>query len=367
MKGNEIIHEMNKAKMPDAEQVRQACHATQSTTVWNTQSETRGWLGLRRMRLGVAAMVAVVTLVFAGSAAYAVGVAVGIIGAGQRLETGGSTTYVFVPRDDPEYLANWDSAIHGMPIYISVQVDSPWYANAAGGRFLPDDAHVINAMLDGMLFLADGNPFPYDLLVYDNPHGFEDDFWQRYTADTRGHALYDANGGYIGSIRVWEQRGELIDIEIQTLSNLMGYLGYHDTLEDALYALGTDFNLPTVHIDAFSAPVFNVWEGQQSVAVFFLYENSIGTAGHIRLHMEAARYDGSPIWERRFPGEAAHFIIAGTDVYQITGEQYATYFLWEHEGIIYRLFPPFSLADEGETLMYFTQGQLYELIASMIE
>ncbi|MCL2363424.1 MAG: hypothetical protein FWC71_02035 [Defluviitaleaceae bacterium] len=359
MKGNEIIHEMNKAKMPDAEQVREACHEAQHATVWNTEDakEPSGRLGLRRMRMGVAAMIAVAAVLFAGSAVYAY--SAGLIFAGGRLETGGRTTYVFVADDDPEYLERWENA-YGSALILSVNHPYiPWYFNLNDRAFDPPRARRINALLSEQLFLADGSPFPYPLIV-PGPHTW-------HIVNTRGHELYNAYGEKIGTIRTWEQNNEILELRFLTMDEHLAQHGYTCTLEDIQHALQAQVNLPTVHVDDFYAPLFRAWPGQKTASITFVHPNAQVPAEHLLLRVESLHADNNIASEWMRPGEAAPRIIADTTVYKITGGQYATYFLWEHEGILYRLFPPTAWStDDNAHNITLTETQINEIIASML-
>ena len=372
MKGKEIIHEMTRAKMPDTEQVRATCHAAQREMAWDTeaQSEASGRFGLRRMRLGMAVIVAAVTMLFAGTAVYALGVAVGIIGAGERLDVGGEFEYVFVAPDDPEYLAMWDDAFHSALVYVVNDPSIPWRQNPGDFSYRAERAHRINALLVGQIYTADGAPFPYDLFVpHDNPFNFEGvaEIW--YRMDTRGHVLHNADGEQIGSIRTWEQHDVILEMRILSLEAHIRQEAFANTFEDVTRLLGTSVHLPTVHLEAFNAPVFSVCLYSRWAVVYFVRPGTQGSYAHIRIRFENARVGEYPLFQRIFPGTATHHIIADTDVFEISGNQYATYFMWEHDGIVYRLYPPYcssSWDEDGNRRFALSDVQMYELIASMI-
>jgi len=374
MKGNKIINEMNRAKMPDIEQVREACHAAQNTAVWNTstQSQTSGRFGLRRLRLGTAMLMATVALIFAGSAAYAVGVAVGIIGAGERLDVGGRFQYVFVPAGDPEYLERWDAAFHALPIFITSHTGSPWHSlfyrsDGFETRFSAARAAWVNAELEGQIFLADGSPFPYDLIVEEAGQWIDEGLGavQSYRADSRGHELYNADGEHIGIINAMEQHGVFQSVWIVTLAEHLERDGYINTLEEVEYALGATVRLPNRHLEDYAAPVFNASPGRSGVSAVFAPLNEDGYLQRIWMQFETVRTDDTP-WEHLITGQATLLEIAGNPVYQITTANGHTHFTWEHEGIIYRLYLPFTFMYDVITPVFSNQ-QIYEMIAGMME
>ncbi|MCL2500990.1 MAG: hypothetical protein FWE90_11765 [Defluviitaleaceae bacterium] len=343
MKGNEIMNHITRDKMPDMEQVREICHTQTAQTAWQRPS-------VRRLRWYTAAIITAVSLAFA-STAYAVGV---MIYERSRLDTGGTWEYVFVPEDDPEYIQRRDDAHYGRLIYNSPNAVIPW-------RFLyddryfydePENAAAINGMLSGKVFLADGSPFPYDLLVHGtftlpavNPEwaDYGPFIFEGYHIDSRGHLLYNAAGEEIGYIRAWSQHSKILRLEILTVEEYEEKEGYKNTFEEAVAFLGREPRLPAVNTEKLNPPIFDI---KSWVSVMYVCNDTNLMNRSVRIHIENARGSGEIPWERSFPGAAAEYTIVNTTVFKITGHNYATHFIWLHDGLVYRMYPPTDASDD---------------------
>jgi len=356
MKGQEFVTQLAREDMPDPAQVRARAHRQAAPE------------RPRVRRLSLAAVFLALSLAFAG-VVYAVAPFVL-----DRFDPGGMVELIFVPYDDPDY---WDMAVSvrsTVPVFQSPNV-RPLY------RFIffydhvrtfpPDWTAEINAMLAGQLFTADGSPFPYDLISRPSYfyHQERRIYSDSFRVDTRGHDLFNYLGEEIGSIRAVMQYERFTDVEILTLSEYNQRLGYIHTAEEVIAVLGAPFRLPTVHLHHFSEPLFHITP-QNWVHILFLSPDRWRHEA-LLITIEPLRdTDTAPIVHYIPGGAVQRFYATTTPVYKVTGFTHATQFIWENDGLLYRLIPPTRLLGEflfgGEFVYYFTHDEILAIIGSMV-
>lgn len=387
MKGKDIIGEIARTKMPDTEQVREFCHQAQAQTT-QTAPCLPAKQGFRRLRWSTVAIAAAAMLIFAG-AAYAAGAAIyerffsfadeGIV-VKDSFHPGGAVIYELVQPDCPEYIELWEGAIVTFNSFIYISPNAYYTPGVRFGtshRFSENEAGIINRLIAGKIFIADGSPFPYDLLVqfdselltwfrrpiysFDGDRITESDDDYLFAFDNHGHLLYNVYGEEIGAIWVSIEDGRIINVRLETITQLKAERGYNDTFESAAEILGAELRLPTVHMEGFDPPMFRA--RGSSASVIFLNASDV-PFGRIWIAIEQT--SNTP-HVRRMAAEALQVEIAGTTVTKVFGERYATYFTWNHDGLVYRLYPPMRrCVVTGQGVFAFTDAQLYEIIESMI-
>jgi len=356
MKGKEIINYIHRDKMPDIERVREKCHG-----------QPGAGSNIRRLRWSTVAAVAA-CLLFA-SAVYAAGIMVY-----ERFDTGGSTEYVFVPYDSPEYQERLIDAIVSQPIYYGRHFDSDysfpykfeWYCEE-------ETAHFLIQMLAGKVFTSDGGPFELMTVNYDP---FNDTC--TFKAGDRGNVLYNADGCeisiiYLDYVRDKELRLVTQGVTIMTIDEYEERFGFHDSYEDAAALFGRDIRLPAVHMERFETPMFQVWDtsdtwrdGESGEWLFFKHKRVqvwfpviahewSDTGMYLIVEKERNEHTDPLLWY--IPGGIEEFEITGTAVHKITSQGYAVSFNWIHDGLVYILYPTNILTDE----------QIKEIIRSMID
>jgi len=343
MKGKDLINKVIRVDVPDMEQVRVNCHQSAMS-----QSQP-----VKRLRWSVAAVIAACFL-FA-TAAYAASVII------NRLDTGGTMEFIMIPDDCPEYHARRAEAISSAPVYVNRNADvlSP-LLEVESPTFDYDIAQIINEMLDGRIFTADGASFDLMKAV---PNQYPVMYW----ADNRGHVLYDENGYEVGEIHLLtktpvDSAWEPVDIMITSRANFEIVWGYNNTFEEATTFLGKNLRLPTVHMEGFYPPLFRVVDINEEwltngITMRFAHIECERWFADMLIHVENERADNSEPWTIYMPGEITRLEIDGVAVYKITGDRYATQVFWIHDGLVYRLIPSDVLTDV----------QVTEIIKSMVE
>jgi len=350
MKGREIINRITREKMPDIEQVREAC---QTRPVQPRR-------GRKRLRLSVAAAFVAALVLFA-TAAYAI---VDIVY--QRVDTGSGWDIVILPDDEYgrqiyyERRAEWT---YGHFIYFPLGHNMYIRHISAGG------AQFINERLEGLLFTADGTPIDFELAM--PMQGAFNRLAGRHHIDDRGYVLYTSDGHPIGAISLHSSMdGDLLDVSIQTEEDIKASFGFNSSYEEARAAFGDALRLPTAHIERFFPPCFDLHEWwphlhQTHWALTVRYNirelRGIGDwcQYEMRIFVETARgeYDGQRWTSYHLGGEAIAHDIAGVAVYELNLPDTAIHFIWVHDGLAYRLNPSPT----------FTRAQTMEVIRSMIE
>jgi hypothetical protein len=319
------------------------------------------------MQWSTAAAALLAFLVFS-TAVYAA-----VVFIGQRFDTGGSTEFIFVDREG--HAEFWADAFHGNTIYRSpsgTMRESEFFMFAGAefwAQFDADTAQIVNEMLDGRVFTADGNPFR---LVVPIPN------WEyyplMYRADDRGHTLFNAYNEEIDTItlvlRMDDNTPQWVDVlnESEAIARVPQY---NDTFEDAVQVLG---NIRLPNIEGFDEPVFEVnnvpghyWDtGYEKVWIrefrnVFIRYRPIGQPLYMgfMLWIEPIRPETQE--PHQLPilyGEVYEHTVGSTTVYELIEDGNSTTFIWHYDGLVYRLSSPTDAL---------TTAQSMEIIRSMIE
>jgi len=269
--------------------------------------------------------------------------------------------FIMIPDDCPEYHARWAEAISAAPVYVNRYSDVlPPLLEGENPAFDSDTAQIINGMLTGRVFTADGASF--DLMVA-IPYKYPIMYW----ADDRGNVLYDEYGNEVGEIRLLtvttiDSEWEPLDIMITSRADFEIVWGYNNTFEEAIAILGRNLRLPTVHMEGFSSPRFRVIDMYEAwltngVTIRFSHNECDLWFADMLICVENVRADNSEPWTIYMPGEITQLEIASVTAYKITADRYATQIFWVHDGLVYRLIPSDVLTDV----------QITEIIQSMVE
>ncbi|MCL2396930.1 MAG: hypothetical protein FWC93_02580 [Defluviitaleaceae bacterium] len=353
MKGKEIINNIVREKMPDVEQVREACHARALEQIKPA----------RRLRWSAVAAVVVLCLVFS-TAAYAVGVMMS-----DRLDLGGFAQLVIIDEDE------WDEKLrtgaYTRTIYFNRNNDvlrrfATWLP-----QFQPDfsaeDGLIINEMLAGKIFTADGEPFELMTTSFDGV----------YRVNDGSKVLYNAYGEEIGvvEVRFSIENEEILDTYLITREVFEAQHGYNATLKEAVEFLGRDFHIPASVGEGFEAPAFRLEDwyrsdvddetgqylrtGGRSVVVRYLYtaEKYFGGRDMFMLVENVRSEHITPVELTIGGGEFIERQMAGIVVHQLASDRMATFITWEHDGLIYTIYPPTT----------WMTADIEEIIRSIIE
>lgn len=319
MNGREIINHIVREEMPDLEQVRNIC--VQQSNVISCP---------KRIRWSVAAAFAAVLVL--ATAAYAVGIVI------NRLDTGGGAEFIMTPYDSPEYQEHRANMVAAWPLYVSnnspesvLRVFSP----DSLAHFDADATLVINKLLAGRIFIAYGTAFEL-MAAVPSLSGV-------YQADSRGNVLFNEDGYEIGIIYVNATLDkEPVSVDIFTLAEIEGG-NAPSTHDEARVFLGRDFRLPTAYTDGFQPPRFYLSDLRGVVHVRYMREQPYGymhlTIEHIRGESEQA------IGVFVADGEITALEIAEATVYRIDVGGVASRFVWQHDGLVYVLYPSRILTD----------------------
>jgi len=348
MKGREIINRITREKMPDIEQVREACQAR----------PVQPRRGRKRLRLSVAAAFAAVLILFT-AAAYAIA---GMVY--QRVETGTGWDIVILPNDEygrqiyNEWSAGW---ITGRSIYWTI------CRNNHTDTFNAEAARFINEYLKGQVFTSDGTAIDFELAV--PMTGIFS--YRRHHIDDRRNTLYTADGHQIGCIMFFRTSdNEPHMVRIRTIAQVEAQYGFNSTYEEARAAFGEALRLPAAHTEMFVPPCFdlNDWQlhpyhSHLHLRVRYSTREPRGILDwcpdRMSITVETARdgYDGPHGTMYYLGGEATAHDIAGVAVYEINPWHSIRYFVWVHDGLAYRLNPPLS----------FSREMAMDIIRSMVE
>lgn len=270
-------------------------------------------------------------------------------------DPGGRFEYAIVPDDCPEYRSQW--IVTSVPIYMNRANNVPWDL-----RFRPDDAHVIytpyvahavNALLDGKIFDASGEPFT--LMISDG---------NGYRAADGDIALFDVYGREIGEIRMDAPYGDewnVTGVIITTRADFEREWGYNLTREEAEAALGRSFRLPA-EMQGFSPPRFRGHifpERPETDWIFARFFSEAPYMGDLFLNIQLARDENDEPHTIFMQGEIMQLYAGETRVYkimQITSWSEVSGYTWQHDGLVYQLGVPVHfytnepLLSEAETL-----------------
>jgi len=347
MKGQEIINHITHEKMPDVQQMREIC-LTQPV-----QAKRH----FKRLRLSTAAAIVAVFVIFA-SVAYAI-----VDRAYQRVATGGMWDIVLLPDDDygrQIYQERNEGRRTGHHVYWALG------GNIYTGRINAEAARFINQQLEGQIFASDGSAIDFELAV--SLPGILS--FGRYHLDDRGNTLYTADGYPVGSISLFRTNdNELYSVAIRTQAQEEEIRGFNSSYEEVRAVLGKALRLPAVHIDKFQPPCFDLrdmWphlpEPGWHVSVRYTINEITGIFDfcryEIRIFIENTRgEDGPPLLTMYYlGGEAIARYIAGVTVYELNIPDHMLHFVWEKDGLAYRLTPS----------PVFTHEQIMEVIYSMV-
>jgi len=346
MKGQEIINQLTQEKMPDIQQVRELC----------LNQPARAKKGIRHLRLSTAAAIVAAFLVFA-TAAYAV---VDY----RRVETGGNMDIVILPDNQygrQLYHERNENRQIGRNIYWALS------DNMYIGRITGAMAQFINGELTGQIFTAEGTPLDFELAV---PRPGLLSFGNHHL-DDRGYVLYNADGYEISSMVLFTDRdGEPSFIHINTRAHEEAVHGHNSTYEEVTTAFGRPVRLPTVHMENFQPPEFNLnnWqpysrEPEWHVRILYTVSELTGIfdfcRNEMRIFIQSERGENDqPLWTLYYlGGEVISHDIAGVIVYELNLPETTTYFVWTHDGLAYNFTPS----------PMFTNQQTMDVIRSMIE
>lgn len=357
MKGKEIIDHIIRAEMPDIEQVREKCF----------QQEVNITHGYRRQLRWSTVAAAFVMFLVLSTVVYAAAVFIG-----QRFDTGGSMEFIFV--DEEGFTEFWGDSFGGAPIYRSprgIIRDSEFLMFAESkywAQFDADTAHLVNELLEGRIFTADGSPF--QLVV---PIANWEWYPLMYRADDRGDTLFNIYGEEIDTIFVFlrfdDGTPEWADILNEEDAISQGW-HYSDTFEDAVRVLG-NIRLPV--LEGFDEPVFEVIDipghyrdtGYEYMWLpdfrnVFIRYRPVGESWHMgfMLFVEPIRSESEASTQLPVQDGVVHeHAIADTTIYEIIGHGQVNLFVWHYDGLVYRLSPSGN----------FNTAQSLEIIRSMIE
>jgi len=346
MKSRDLIKQLVREDMPDLEQVRENCHR-------QPMPQGQRFQKLRWSAVAVAACLMLATVAYAASVII------------DRFDTGGSIRFISVPYDSPQLREQQENTIISLPIYLNSRANVlPRFTHAwvsDGERFSPEDAQIINEMLEGKIFTADGEPFVLITAMHNQ---------DLYHANAAGNILFDRDGYEIGAVRIlttWD--GEMLQAYIATLAEFEAMFSYSNTFQEGVELLGQYFRLPTVHIEGFAPPLFRLdyWENYETGEVFRWVtvrytKDDVFLLRDLILIVETERSELSePLSVFYITAEITEIEIAGITV---TKMLYAGYtdsvsFFWIYDGLVYRFLPP-----SGE--FAFSAGEVAEIIESML-
>ena len=360
MNGKDFLNRLAREKMPDPEQTRD-----QVRTRYEAEGVASAQHGsfFKRLQWRMAVLIAAASLIFAG-AATAVGIATS-----ERIEhvdVGGSAKIILLPYDCQEAREYIRSNLMTMSsIYISPNANSG--RHFLGALTSTNDALRMNEELAGQLFLADGSLFPYVFVV--GSAGL-------FQGDARGHALFDANGNEIYEIIAWRIDNGPLELQIETVVHhemRNEWENRNASFEDAVTALGVTFTLPSMVADTFHPPTFHVINlhtirGWVQVRYIELERNNDTTSSRdIVINIEPLRTDDTNPFTHIIPGNAEALENAGTTVYRITAYRRSPSYVWAHNGLAFELSPPSSGFMAWGSQYLFTDEQIYQIIAEMLQ
>ena len=345
MKYRDLISQVVREDMPDLEQVRENCHrlAIPQKPI------------VRKLRWSVAAAMAacfaLVTVVYAASVII------------QRFDTGGTTQFISVDYDSPQLQAQMEGMIPIRQIYVNSRADiSPRFMQFNPQEFEGfegfghEEAMLINEILAGQIFTADGEPF---VLMTAIPNQ------NAYQADSRGNILFDTDGHEIGTVRIgttWD--GEIVWSEVVTLAEFEESFRFAALFQDGVELLGQHFQLPTVHMERFDPPVFRLYNwtdsitGQDVRRITVRYMEGDIFANDLIITIETVSDESTePLGTWYTTAEITENEIAGITITKMAFSNYTFSFYWIFEGLVYSLNPPSAV---------FTERQLEEIIRSML-
>lgn len=286
--------------------------------------------------------------------------------------------YIFAPVPENEYMPvveNLSEEAWNWLIYWSPNANTPetfFWGAPGGSMFYPEAAHIIDELLDGLLFDEMGFPFHYELFQRTDVH---------YIFDPGGHYIFDADLQEIGAIRVWFEDEAPVRVEILTVEEFEEREGFFESVEAAADAFGAEFRLPTVHMEIYGepliAPIHASWWGE-SDRLLVIYE-----AEELADVIEGWRRNGVLIiYIDHFDGDVEYIIetymshlnlephgIADTIVYRLFHEDNGVVdrFIWEHNGLLYFFDTPHGFCGTYfEPIVLFTLEEIFGLIGSMV-
>ncbi|MCL1844530.1 MAG: hypothetical protein FWF77_01340 [Defluviitaleaceae bacterium] len=242
-------------------------------------------------------------------------------------------------------------------------------------RFFYYDAPKVIALFEDELFCEMGLPFPAHTLMHRDG--------VRYNFSARGQNFFDEYGREIGVITLWHEGTTPVRLEILTLAEVEAREGFFDSFEAAAYALGSDFRLPTEHMEMYGPPAFAAWSGgwmsdYDGLIVIYEAEDRPEIFGR---RSAALIIDISPLGERDVEyyierrlgwwispdAEIERHEVADTVIYRLVSEDVRTPYMWAHNGLLYSLIPPggFNITNNAFYEL-FTEEEFLELIGSMV-
>jgi hypothetical protein len=327
------------------------------------------------------AVTCAVCLILFSTAAYAVSHAI----SQHRLVTGGSSDFVVMPFDSPEY---HELVAETVPINLTViyvNRSNPVMAARFGGidiegdhvTFNADTAQKIRELLIGQIFIADGSAFelmsPAPLIFPLNEYPYYGTHCiGEYRADGRGKALYNVNGEEIATIVLHshQRTREIIEADIWTIERWTAEFPPPQIVSHAQASefLGHEIRLPLIHLDGFQQPEFRINPPLHDYPIS--RHTEINFAGSyftdMRIHVQTIIDDNEEPWLTPVPnGTITELRIADTTVNQICISGNPILFTWKHDGLVYTFYPPVKQPDPIQSA--FTITQMHEIIASMIE
>lgn len=268
-------------------------------------------------------------------------------------------------------------------LYMSPNANTPhtFLFGPATSFFSSEDAYKIDELLEGEVFTEIGFHFPYDL--------FHSEGSFNYSFNTGGNFLFNEGGEEIGLIRVWYEgevterfgerlyTSEVARLEILTVAEFEEREGFIESFEVAAYILGTDFRLPTMHMEMFGEPAFapipEGWLVRGGVIAMFEAEDRPevmgGRSAALVIFIEIlGDADVDYIIEQSMPHmDIERRVVAGTLIYRLYRDDWADHFMWAHNGLLYSFTAPLGVnVTRHEFYGIFDEREIFDLIASMI-